>query len=90
MKLYTTVTLRDGIVRAPWRGKRQPPTGRRRIGKEAARAWIERWDAQQQDHLPDREDRFTALLDAVEAGVGRLTRSCSTWAADPARWRSAC
>ncbi len=41
------------------------------IGKDAARDWIARWDAQQQDRLPDREDRFTALLDAVEAGVGR-------------------
>src|ERR1700733_10820550 len=41
------------------------------IGKDAAREWIARWDAQQQDRLPDREDRFTALVDAVEAGVGR-------------------
>jgi SAM-dependent methyltransferase len=41
------------------------------IGKDTARDWIARWDAQQQDRLPDREDRFTALIDAVEAGVGR-------------------
>jgi SAM-dependent methyltransferase len=46
-------------------------TASRRIGKDAARDWIARWDAQQQDRLPDREDRFTALVDAVEAGVGR-------------------
>jgi SAM-dependent methyltransferase len=37
----------------------------------AARGWIDRWDAQQTQYLPDREDRFTALIDAVEAGAGR-------------------
>src|ERR1700722_1148083 len=46
-------------------------TASRPIGKDAARDWIARWDAQQQDRLPDREERFTALVDAVEAGVGR-------------------
>jgi SAM-dependent methyltransferase len=38
---------------------------------ETARAWIERWDRQQQGYLPDREDRFTALIDALEDAVGR-------------------
>src|ERR1700722_8222070 len=38
---------------------------------EAARDWIERWDAQQQSYLPDREDRFTAMIDAVEEIAGR-------------------
>ncbi len=33
--------------------------------------WIDRWDAQQQWYMPDREERFTALIDAVEAGAGR-------------------
>ena len=37
----------------------------------AARDWIERWDLQQEVYMPDREDRFTALIDAVEAGSGR-------------------
>ncbi len=37
----------------------------------AARRWIDRWDAQQQGYMPDREERFTALIDAVEAGAGR-------------------
>ncbi len=37
----------------------------------SATEWIDRWDAQQTHYLPDREDRFTALIDAVEAGVGR-------------------
>jgi len=41
------------------------------ISKDAARRWIARWDAQQQAYLPDREDRFTALADAVQAGVDR-------------------
>jgi SAM-dependent methyltransferase len=37
----------------------------------AARNWIDRWDRQQEVYMPDREDRFTALIDAVEAGAGR-------------------
>src|SRR3984957_1276391 len=37
----------------------------------AARDWIARWDRQQQGYLPDREERFTALIDAVAAGTGR-------------------
>ncbi len=39
------------------------------LAPETAQAWIARWDLQQQDHLPDREERFTALIDAVEAGA---------------------
>ncbi|GAA5080208.1 trans-aconitate methyltransferase [Thermocatellispora tengchongensis] len=41
------------------------------IAFEVAREWIDRWDRQQEGYLPDREDRFTALIDAVEAGTGR-------------------
>ncbi len=41
------------------------------LSRERARAWIERWDRQQESYLPDREDRFTALIDAVEEGTGR-------------------
>jgi SAM-dependent methyltransferase len=41
------------------------------LDTETARGWIERWDAQQQGYLPGREERFTALIDAVEAGTGR-------------------
>jgi SAM-dependent methyltransferase len=40
------------------------------LTQEAALAWIERWDAQQQIYMPDREDRFTALIDALEAAAG--------------------
>ena len=41
------------------------------LGGAAARAWIDRWDAQQQSFLPDREERFTALIDAVQECAGR-------------------
>ncbi|MFC4013358.1 class I SAM-dependent methyltransferase [Nonomuraea purpurea] len=37
---------------------------------DAALDWIARWDRQQEGYLPDREERFTALIDAVEA-LGR-------------------
>jgi SAM-dependent methyltransferase len=32
--------------------------------------WLARWDAQQQRHIPDREERFTAMVDAVAAFAG--------------------
>jgi SAM-dependent methyltransferase len=47
-------------------GTRQPT-----VSHEQAQGWIRRWDAQQQVYLPDREERFTALIDAVEEAVGR-------------------
>ena len=38
----------------------------------AARDWIRRWDLQQETNgLSDREERFTALIDALEAAAGR-------------------
>ncbi|MFI7030752.1 class I SAM-dependent methyltransferase [Microbispora rosea] len=37
---------------------------------DVATRWIDRWDRQQEGYLPDREERFTALIDAVEAGMG--------------------
>jgi len=39
------------------------------LDHRAALDWIARWDAQQLGFLPDREERFTALIDAVEAGT---------------------
>jgi SAM-dependent methyltransferase len=33
-------------------------------------SWLARWDAQQQRHIPDREERFTAMIDAVAAFTG--------------------
>ncbi len=41
------------------------------IDREQALDWIRRWDLQQANYLSDREDRFTALIDAVEEGAGR-------------------
>ncbi len=41
------------------------------LDRDTARDWIARWDRQQEAELPDREDRFTALIDAVEEGTGR-------------------
>lgn len=41
------------------------------LDSAAARDWIARWDRQQEVYLADREERFTALIDAVEAGAGR-------------------
>jgi SAM-dependent methyltransferase len=41
------------------------------IGQQAARGWIDRWDAQQQVVMHDREERFTALIDVVELASGR-------------------
>jgi len=47
----------------------QPGNGQ--LSAATARAWIGRWDIQQQGYLPDREERFTALIDAVAAATGR-------------------
>src|ERR1035437_3502999 len=63
--------------------ERAPPVTRRLIvpvlDRRAALDWIARWDIQQLGYLPDREERFTALIDAVEEGTrarsGRPMRS---------------
>ena len=36
-----------------------------------ARSWVDRWDAQQEVFMADREERFTALIDAVAETAGR-------------------
>jgi SAM-dependent methyltransferase len=41
------------------------------LDRETAQRWIARWEIQQQGYLPDREDRFTALIDAVQEAAGR-------------------
>ncbi|MGA7987061.1 MAG: class I SAM-dependent methyltransferase [Candidatus Dormiibacterota bacterium] len=38
------------------------------------RGWLARWDAQQQRHIPDREERFTAIIDALETFAGSSPR----------------
>jgi SAM-dependent methyltransferase len=40
------------------------------LSPEFARSWIDRWDRQQEYYIPEREERFTALIDAVEEGTG--------------------
>lgn len=37
-------------------------------------AWLRRWDAQQQAHIPDREERFRAMAEAVGAFAGNSPR----------------
>lgn len=37
-------------------------------------AWQQRWDRQQEVHLPDREERFGVMLDVVEAARGAEPR----------------
>jgi SAM-dependent methyltransferase len=41
------------------------------VSRDAAMAWIRSWDAQQQEFMPEREERFTALIDAVAEGTGQ-------------------
>ncbi|MBT2211582.1 MULTISPECIES: class I SAM-dependent methyltransferase [Actinomadura] len=41
------------------------------LTREVADTWITRWDAQQEGYIPDREERFTVMIDALEAGTGR-------------------
>src|SRR6266699_978348 len=43
----------------------------RTLTTQTAAAWVDRWDAQQQVYLPDREERFTVLIDAVQECAGR-------------------
>lgn len=40
----------------------------------APTGWLKRWDAQQETYLPDREERFEALIDLVEATAGPRPR----------------
>lgn len=35
-----------------------------------ATRWLERWDAQQERYIPDREERFRVVIDVVRAATG--------------------
>ena len=59
-----------GISSVPSAGDTAGPGGGP-LTAGAAQAWIDRWDLQQQVYMPDREERFTALIDAVAAAAGR-------------------
>lgn len=39
-----------------------------------AATWIDRWDAQQETYLPEREERFEVLVDLLEAASGPRPR----------------
>lgn len=39
-----------------------------------ATTWIDRWDAQQETYLPEREERFEVLVDLLEAASGPRPR----------------
>ena len=39
-----------------------------------AAGWLRRWEAQQQLHVPDREERFAAIIDALVAFAGVAPR----------------
>lgn len=41
------------------------------LDAQVARSWTDRWDAQQEVYMPDREERFTVLIDAVAESAGR-------------------
>jgi SAM-dependent methyltransferase len=53
-----------------------------RRDRDWAEAWQRSWDLQQEGYMPDREQRFGALLDVVEAVAGRrplvLDLACGT------------
>jgi SAM-dependent methyltransferase len=36
-----------------------------------AQQWVQRWDAQQESYVPDREERFRVVVDVVTWAVGR-------------------
>jgi SAM-dependent methyltransferase len=40
----------------------------------SATDWLRRWDAQQQLHIPDREERFQAITAALAASAGETPR----------------
>lgn len=40
----------------------------------SAGRWLQRWDAQQQLHIPDREERFDAIISALAAFTGANPR----------------
>jgi SAM-dependent methyltransferase len=40
----------------------------------SARAWLDRWDAQQERYIADREERFRVVVDVVAAAVDGVER----------------
>jgi SAM-dependent methyltransferase len=48
------------------------PAHNREFGPEVAAAWVERWDAQQEGYIADREERFAVLADIVAAALAEV------------------
>lgn len=44
------------------------------VSSTSAAEWLRRWDAQQQLHIPYRDDRFTAIIAALAAFAGETPR----------------
>ncbi|GAA2347253.1 class I SAM-dependent methyltransferase [Saccharopolyspora halophila] len=40
------------------------------LDRERARYWLDRWDAQQERYVADREERFAVIIDVVRETVG--------------------
>jgi SAM-dependent methyltransferase len=40
----------------------------------ATTTWLDRWDAQQETYMPDREERFEVMIDLLEAVAGSSPR----------------
>jgi len=40
------------------------------VKSETATKWLQRWDAQQERYVPDREERFRVVIDVVRAATG--------------------
>jgi hypothetical protein len=47
--------------------------------------WLRRWDRQQEGYLPDREERFAAMLDVLDVQLqpGQARSRSGCWAASP-------
>jgi SAM-dependent methyltransferase len=52
-------------------GAGQSVNQRRRISRDRALYWLERWDRQQEFYMPDREERFRAIGDLLEVCLPR-------------------
>jgi SAM-dependent methyltransferase len=48
------------------------PAHNREFGPEVAREWVERWDAQQEGYIVDREERFAVLADIVATALAEV------------------
>ncbi|GGW55763.1 class I SAM-dependent methyltransferase [Streptomyces griseoloalbus] len=44
------------------------------VSMDTAKAWVERWELQQQRYAVDREERFTVITDVVERATAGRTR----------------